>query len=121
MRNQLSRFSNVGHQNGGGRRVPESYRCRNGANAVARIARSARKGPAVRRINGLRSGLRRGFWNTGKPVTGRRVGTDTHMVEANRDPEEVLREALRVLLRYVRETPELGHWYEVLPGILHRP
>jgi len=46
---------------------------------------------------------------------------DTHMVEANRDPEEVLCEALRVLLRYVRETPELGHSHEVLPGIPHRP
>jgi hypothetical protein len=54
------------------------------------------------------------FWNTGKLVTGRRVGTDTHMVEANRDPEEVLCEALRVPLPYVRETPELGHWHEVL-------
>jgi hypothetical protein len=53
--------------------------------------------------------------------TGRHVGIDTHMVEANRDPEEVLCEALRVLLRYVRETPQLGHWHEVLPGILHRP
>ena len=49
------------------------------------------------------------FLEHGKTVIGRRVGTDTHMVEANRDPEEVLREALRVLLRYVRETPELGH------------
>jgi hypothetical protein len=42
-------------------------------------------------------------------VTGRRAQIDTHMLEANRDPEEVLREALRVLLRYVRETAELGH------------
>lgn len=109
MRNQLSRFSSVGYQSGAGRRVPESYRWRNGANAVARVAQFRSEGPAVRRINGLRSGLRRCFWNTGKPVTGRRVGTDTHMVEANRDPEEVRCEALRVLLRYVRETPELGH------------
>jgi hypothetical protein len=43
------------------------------------------------------------------------------MFEVNRDPEEVLCEALRVLLRYVRETPELGHLHEVLPGILHTP
>jgi hypothetical protein len=46
---------------------------------------------------------------------------DTHTVEPNRDPEEVRCEALRVPLPYVRETPELGHWHEVLRGILHRP
>jgi hypothetical protein len=38
MRNQHSRFSNVGQQSDAGRHVPESYRWRNGANAVARIA-----------------------------------------------------------------------------------
>ena len=59
--------------------------------------------------------------NTEQAVAGRRVEIDTHIVQANRDPEEVLREALRVLLRYVRETPQLGHWNEVLPGIPHRP
>ena len=59
--------------------------------------------------------------HTEQAVTGRRVEIDAHIVKANRDPEEVLREALRVLLRYVRETPQLGHWNEVLPGIPHRP
>ena len=54
-------------------------------------------------------------------MTGRRVRIDTHTVEPNRDPEEVPCEALRVPLPYVRETPELGHWHEVLRGILHRP
>src|ERR1700692_891798 len=61
------------------------------------------------------------FGTTEKPVTGRRVRIDTHTVEPNRDPEEVPCEALRVPLPYVRETPELGHWHEVLRGILHRP
>src|ERR1700737_2497421 len=47
MRNQLSRFSNVGQQSGAGRHVPESYRWRNGANAVARIAQFHAEGPAL--------------------------------------------------------------------------
>ena len=52
---------------------------------------------------------KKGGMHPKQAVTGRRVEIDTHIVKANRDPGEVLREALRVLLRYVPETPELGH------------